>query len=213
MNHPMKRFRFTFLAVCMLLTWLGSSDLLLQLRNPQPLAIELSQLPEGPPPQEWMRITGGQLDLLQAINMSGTIEIDAFLVPLVGDAASDSPRVWVETRDPAVANLLTTYYFKLDSDQQREDYLAAHRAAFHLARAVTGMTADNLVASANQSKLLDLLSKFGIQPREDILFLSEGKSPNRWRGPLFLGIALLGIFKFIWWHKKPTSAKPNQMGK
>ena len=201
----MKRFRFTFLAVCMLLTWLGSSDLILQLRNPEPLELELSSLPQGEPPQEWLRIKGGHLDLLQAINMSGTIEIDAFLVPLVGAAGTDNERIWVETRAPEIVDLLTTYYFKLDSDVQRQEYLASHRDDFRPARTVTGMTADSLVANANRSKLLDLLGEMGIQPHENILFLSEGKTPNRWRGPLFLALALLGLFKFIGWHRKPKA--------
>ena len=198
----MKRFRFTFLAVCMLLTWLGASDLTLQLRNPEPLDIKLSELPAGPPPREWLRINGGHFDLLQAINMSGTIEVDSFLVPLVANKDSGSPRVWVETRDPAIVDLLTTYYFKLDSDQQRQDYLAAHRAEFTPPRNVTGMTADSLIANTNRTKLLDLLGKIGVQPREDVLFVSAGKSPNRWRGPLFLVLSVLGVIKFLLWHKR-----------
>ncbi len=200
----MKRFRFTFLAVCMLLTWLGSSNLILQLRNPEPLAIELGQFPADQPPQEWLRISGGHLDLLQAINMSGTIEIDAFLAPLVEKSGNVSPRIWVETRDPAMIDLLTTYYFKLDNDQQRAEYLAAHRAEFLPQKTVTGMTADSLIADSNRGKLLELLGNIGIAPREDILFLSEGKEPNRWRGPLFLALAVLGLVKFFLWHKKPS---------
>lgn len=198
----MKRFRFTFLAICLILTWLGSSDLILQLRNPEPLALELSALPEGPPPREWLSLSGGHLDLLQGINMSGTIDIDSFLIPLVKDHTDKRTRVWVETRDPAIIKRLKTYYFEIDDDKRRAAYLAAHRDEFFPQRTVTGMTADNLVANNNRTKLIELLGSMGINPPKNILFLSEGKTPNRLRGPAFIILALAGVLKFIFWSKK-----------
>lgn len=199
----MKRFRFTFLAVCLLLTWLGSNDLILQLRNPEPLVMDIEKLPAGDLPREWFTLTGGHLDLLQGINMSGTIEIDSFLIPLTADKNDPSPRVWVETRDPAVIDLLTTYYFKLDNDAARESYRNEHAQAFYPQKNVTGMTAGNLIANANRSKLTDLLSSMGVETDADIVFLSEGKEPNRYRGPIFVALSLIGLLKFILWHRKP----------
>ncbi len=197
----MKRFRFTFLAICMLLTWLGISDMILQFRNPEPLSIELSTLAPGQPQQEWLSIGGGHLDLLRGINMSGTIEIDSFLIPLVEDRITVNPRVWVETRQPEIISLLTTYYFKLDNDQKRDAYLVEHRNEFFPQMTITGMTADNLIANANRSKLLELLTSMGVETGEDILFISEGKEPNRLRGPAFLLLSLVGVLKFIFWSK------------
>ncbi|MCF6179660.1 MAG: hypothetical protein L3J63_09775 [Geopsychrobacter sp.] len=201
----MKRFRFTFLAVCLLLTWLGGSDLILQLRNPEPLSLELSQIPEGPLAREWVTITGGHLDLLKGVNMSGTIEVDSFLIPLIIDHEDLQPRIWVETRNPSISNLLTTYYFKLENDQQRADYLKKNRSEFFPTFNVTGMTADSLIADLNHGKLVELLTNMGIETRDDILFISEGKEPNRLRGPVFLLLAIIGVFKFIRWSKKPKS--------
>jgi len=200
----MKRFRFTFLAICLLLTWLGSNDLILQLRNSEPLSINLAQLPAGELPQEWLTLTGGNLDLLQGINMSGTIEIDSFLIPLTLEEGDKNPRVWVETRDPALIDRLTTYYFKLDSDKDRETYLAQNRPAFFPAKDVTGMTADNLIADANRSKLIELLGTMGVEATPDVIFLSEGKEPNRYRGPLFIVLSLIGLLKFVFWQRKPA---------
>jgi hypothetical protein len=200
----MKRFRFTFLAICMLLTWLGISDLVLQLRNPEPLAIELFELEPGQQQQEWLRISGGHLDLLKGINMSGTIEIDSFLIPYVEDSSIENPLIWIETRQPAIINLLTTYYFKLDNDQKRATYLEEHQDDFFPAMTITGMTADNLIANANRNKLLELLTSMGIETGENILFISEGKEPNRFRGPGFLLLSIIGVIKFLFWSKKPT---------
>ncbi len=200
----MKRFRFTFLAICMLLTWLGIYDLVLQLRNPEPLRVELRELSSAQPQQEWLSISGGHLDLLKGINMSGTIEIDSFLIPFVEDRSVENPRLWIETREPAIINLLTTYYFKLDNEQKRATYLKEHQDEFFPATTVTGMTADNMIADSNRDKLLELLTSVGIETGEDILFISEGKEPNRYRGPGFLLLSIIGIIRFILWSKKPS---------
>lgn len=199
----MKRFRFTFLAICLLLLWLGSNDLILQMRNLQPLKIRLDQLPMGDPPQEWLTLTGGNLDLLQGINMSGTIEIDSFLIPLTLVKGEKSPRVWVETRDPVIIDLLTTYYFKLENDKDRATYRANHSQAFFPRADITGMTADNLVADTNRSNLIDLLASMGITAEPNILFLSEGKEPNCFRGPLFITLSLIGLLRVLFWNRKP----------
>ena len=189
----------------MILTWLGSFDLILQLRNPEPLALEIYELPAGDLQQEWLSITGN-LDLLKGINMSGTIEIDSFLIPMVSDANDEQPRLWVETRKPAIIDLLTTYYFKLDDDSQRAAYLAENQEAFFPRTTITGMTADNMIANANRSKLIELLETMDIKTGDEILFLSEGKEPNRLRGPAFLILAAIGVLKFIFWHRKPKNA-------
>ena len=199
----MKRFRFTFLAICMLLTWLGINDLVVQLRNTEPMKVELYDLASAQSQQEWFSISGGHLDLLKGINMSGTIEIDSFLIPLVADRSVDNPRVWVETRQPAIINLLTTYYFKLDNDQKRAAFLEEHQDEFFPKTTITGMTADSLIADANRSKLLELLTSMGIETGEDILFISEGKEPNQFRGPGFLLLSIIGVIRVILWSKKP----------
>lgn len=198
----MKRFRFTFLAICLILTWLGSIDLILLLRNTEPLAIDISELASGPPQQEWLQINGGHLDILKGINMSGTIEIDSFLIPLVADQNEGHPRLWVETRNPDIIKLLTNYYFKLDDDKQRAAYLADNQDAFFPQITITGMTADNLIANANRNKLIELLNSMQIETSEDVLFISEGKEPGRYRGPLFLLLAMIGVLKFIFWNRK-----------
>ena len=78
----MKRFRFTLLAICLLLLWLGWNDLSLLLRNPKPQTIGLEELVRTGPPRDWLHVTGGYQDLTEAISTSGSVDLDAFLVPL-----------------------------------------------------------------------------------------------------------------------------------
>ncbi|MCW8860382.1 MAG: hypothetical protein OQK50_06465 [Deltaproteobacteria bacterium] len=206
----MKRFRITILAICLVLAWLGYSDLSVLLRNPEPLAISLAELEISGAPREWLRISDGTQDLLQAINMSGTIEIGSFLVPLKQNSNSEITKVWFETRDPVIIEALKTYYFMLDTDKQRQQFLNENIQLFYKKRPVTGMTADNLVSSSNQKKLSKLLQQMNVPVTEDTLFISEGKQPARWRGIFFVGIALVGLVKIFLISASPYGNKENE---
>lgn len=193
----LQRFRFTLLALCLLLLFLGGSDLLIHWRNLEPHRVSIDSLGEGELPGEWLTIEGGILDLTEAINMSGSIELDAFLIPLKNSREAASPSVIVETRDPRIIETLTGYYFKLDSTAEQQRYLAENPAQFYLNRPVTGMLAGGLVASANRDKLIDLARQLGMQVPEDVIFLTEGKTPTRWRGYLFSSIGLVGFIQVL----------------
>jgi len=202
----MKRFRFTLLAVCMLLLWLGWNDLSLLLHNPEPQVITLDQLTRNGPPREWLRVTGGYEDLAEAISTSGSLELEAFLVPLKSAPADPTFQVLVETRDPRIIDLLQTYYFKLDSPAAQEQFRAEHRQDFNGRRDVTGMVVGGLVASGNRDKLMSLARQLGMEVPENVIFISEGKEPASWRGFIFVALALAGLVKFaLMWKQKPAA--------
>jgi hypothetical protein len=204
----MKRFRVTLLVVCLVLGWLGYSDLSLYLRNPAPHAISIDELSTNGAPREWLSIDGGYQDLLQAINMSGTMEIDAFLVPLKSTPESDQLLVWFETRDPEIIGALKTYYFKLDQEDQRNRFVEENRQLFFGRRDLQGLTASNLIADSNQTKLEKLLTEMGVPVSERIIFISEGKQPASTRGFFFFAMALLGIGKLLFdLLRNPAAAK------
>ncbi|TYO97546.1 hypothetical protein EDC39_11086 [Geothermobacter ehrlichii] len=200
----MKRFRFTLLAVCLVLLLLGAHDIRLLLRNPAPLTISLADLERRGAPRDWLRIRDARLDLLEAISTSGTIELEAFLVPLKTVRGQQPVRVMVETRDPAVMELLRTYYFKLDSERERQEFLAKNRDAFFPQREVTGMLVGNLIATANRDKLLGLAKQVGMDVSEDVIFISEDKTPPKWRGVFFALIGLAGLIKILWPRREPS---------
>ena len=209
----MKRFRVTLLVVCLLLGWLGFNDLSLYLRNRTPQAITIEELAEQGAPREWLRVDGGYQDLQQAINMSGTMEIDSFLVPLKASAETDELLIWFETRDPHIVNTLKTYYFKMDSDQARADFLEENRRTFFAQRDLTGMAVGNLIADSNKNKLEKLLTEMGIPVSERIIFISEGKEPTIGRGLFFLAMALLGLGRLLFTLlSKPAAAAPGKSG-
>ncbi len=191
----MKRFRVTLLAVCLLLAWLGYNDLSLLLRNREPQQLSVVDLETQGPAREWLKITDGYQDLLQSINMSGTIEIDSFLVPLKRTADSPEIGVWFETRDPQIVGLLKTYYFNLNTDQERAKFLQDNEDFIYARRDVQGMTADTLVADSNREKLKELLQEMNMTVPENVVFISEGKEPASLRGIFFAAIALIGLIK------------------
>lgn len=191
----MKRFRVTLIAVCLLVGWLGYSDISVLLRNPEPLEISIFDLETTGAPREWLTINNGYQDLLQGINMSGTMEVGSFLVPLKSSIDSDDIRVWFETRDPQIIEVLKTYYFTLDTEEQRQAFLLDNQQLFSAQRQLTGMTAGNLVSDSNQKKLTQLLQQMNIPVAENTIFISEEKQPVVWRGIFFAGIAIIGLIK------------------
>ena len=193
----MKRFRVTIIAVCLILGWLGYADLRLLLRNPEPLEISIADLEITGAPREWLTIDNGYQDLLKAINMSGTMEIDSFLVPLKSSKQASNTRVWFETRDPQIIKTLKTYYFVLDTEEQQQAFVLENQTLFSAQRQLIGMTADNLVADSNQQKLTKLLQEMNIPVTENTIFISEGKQPVVWRGIFFTGIAIIGLVKVL----------------
>jgi len=206
----MKRFRFTLLAICLVLLWLGWTDASLSLRNPEPATLPLAELQREGAPREWLHVTGGYQDLQNAISTSGTVKLEAFLVPMKTSPHADTFRVLVETRDPQILDLLRTYYFKLDSPAEQQRFLTEHAEAFHARRDVTGMLITGLIASGNRDKLMTLAKQLGMQVPEDVIFISEGKEPPSWRGFLFLALALAGLVKFGMMLRRKEPATPEK---
>lgn len=193
----MKRFRFTLLAICLVLIFLGWTEISYFLRNRVPLAVTITELEQGAETREWLHITGGSLDLLGAISTSGSIELDALLIPLKSDPAAPGFQVLVETRDPALLDLFGTYHFRQDSETEQRRFLEENRERFTIRRDLTGTKVGGLIASGNRDKLVKLTEELGTPVAENVLFVSEGKEPGKWRGFFFFGVGLLGLLKVL----------------
>jgi len=207
----MKRFRITLLVVCLVLGWLGFSDLALYFRNPAPQSINIEALVRQGAPQEWLKVEGGYRDLLQAINMSGTVDITSFLVPLKRSENDDNLQIWFESRDPKVLDALKTYYFDLDTDAARAKFLEENRQLFMGRYDLSGMAVSSLIADSNRGKLKELLAKMNVPVSDQVIFISEGKVPSSLRGFFFVAMALLGLGKLLYdLIKKPRKEVSSQ---
>ena len=192
----MKRFRITLLILCLLLLWLGVNDLERQWRNPSPQSLSLQQLLDRGTSREWVTINGGYQDLLEAISTSGTLELDALLVPLKRDPHQQQIDLLFETRDPELLKLFSTYNFQLDSEQEKQLFRQKFADRIIRPHQVTGMIISGLAADNNREKLKKLATELGLAVQPEMLFVAEGENPNSWRGYLFLGAAVLGLLKF-----------------
>lgn len=196
----MKRFRFTLLAICLVLAWLGYHDITLFLRNRAPAPVSIDDLEKNGAPREWLQVEGGSLDLERAINPSGrleTFEAGPFFVPVVGTGNDAVISVVVETSRPEVVSTLKKYVLGFDTVEEQEAFIAENRTAFHPQLAITGMTASWLTSTANRDKLLQLAKEQGMPVSPEVIFVSEGKEPGKFRGFFFAVVAILGILKFI----------------
>lgn len=207
----MQRFRYTLLAVCLVLLFLGVHDLLLMMRNPEPAVVSIAALEAGDVPREWLNIEGGVWDLREAISTSGSIEIEAYLVPLRSSADPQAPiHVMVETRDPAVIKLMTEYTFSFDTDRERQAFVEANLDKFVGRHDVAGMEIGGLIASGNRDKLLTLARNLKMPVEENVIFVSEGKVPGKISGVFFTLMAILGLGKVILMIRKKAPAAAAQ---
>lgn len=194
----MNRYRFTLLAVCLVLGFLGGSDLKLLFNNPEPANVSITTLEQGEAPREWLSVTGGYWNLEQAISTSGTVDLEAFLIPL---RSSQSPagdiRVVFESRNPEMLELLQTYYFAFDSLEEQKAYLEENRDKFFGQYELTGMLVGGLIESGNRDKLLSLARELQMPIQDDVILISEGKTPEKFRGYFFSIVAVLGLLKFV----------------
>jgi hypothetical protein len=201
----MKRYRVTLLVICLVLLYLGGSDLNNLRRNYQIQPISIAEL-EGPAPsQEWLAIDGGYVNLLEAISTTGSVEVSAFLVPLKISSDAQDYRVLLETRAPAIVDALKTYHFKLENEQDQQRYVQEHQELFFGRRDVSGMVMSGLISLNNQNRLAKLERDYGIDLPENVILFSENKEPARVRGFLFVGVALLGLIKLFSRWKKPAA--------
>lgn len=200
----MKRFRFTLIAICLVLIYLGWADVDLYLRNPEPQAIPLAELERQGAPREWLTIQEAYPDFLQAISTSGSLDVDAVLLPLKRSPDAAEFRIVAETRDPKFLELFRTYYFVLETEAERAAFLIEHQAELASARSLTGVVVTGSVASGNRDKLLKLAKEIGLPVSNDVIFISEGKKIESIRGFFFLGLALLALIKILSQWKKPT---------
>ena len=200
----MKRYRVTLLVICLVLLFLGGSDLNTLRRNYQIKSISLAELESSGPPQEWLAIEGGHVNLLEAISTSGSVEVSAFLVPLKTSRDAQEYRVLLEPRAPAIVDALKTYHFKLDNEQDQRRYVEEHQELFFGRRDVSGMIMSGLISINNQNRLAKLERDYGIDLPEDVILFSENKEPAKVRGFLFVGVALLGMIKLFSRWKKPA---------
>ena len=193
----MKRFRFTLIAVCLVLLYLGGSDLLLWFNNQSAQTLSISQLEESGAPQEWLNVKAGYLDLDRAISTSGSVEMEALLIPLVTHPDQERIRVMVETRSPDLLKLFEEYHFFTDTIPEKQAFRQKHAGTFKGQREITGMLVAGLIARGNQQKLLKLAKQTGLDVADDVIFLSEGKMPGKWRGVFFTVVGLLGLVRVL----------------
>mgnify|MGYP001822734804 FL=1 len=209
----MKRFRFTLIAICLVLLYLGIDDLLLWFNNQAPQAMTISQLEASPAPQEWLKIKAGYLDLDRAISTSGSVEMEALLIPLVTHPDQQRILVMVESRAPDLLQLFQEYHFLTDTIPEKQAFRQKHAGTFKGQREITGMLVAGLIARGNQQKLLKLAKQTGLDITDDVIFLSEGKMPGKWRGVFFTVIGLLGLIRVFTQEKQKSPPERGRLEK
>lgn len=202
----MRRFRYTLIAVCLVLLFLGVTDLILWFNNQTPQAVTVETLEQTGAPREWLSVKGGYQDLDRGVSTSGSLEMEALLVPLLAHPDQEQIRIMVETRNPHLLKLFQDYHFLTDTIPDKQRFRREHSDEFKGQREVTGMLVSGVIARGNQQKLLKLAKQTGLNIADDVIFLSEGKEPEKWRGVFFTVVGLLGLFRVLTRKKQAISS-------
>lgn len=200
----LQRFRVTLVAICLVLIWLGWADVGLYLRNQTPQSIPLAELERQGAPREWLTIQEAYPDFLQSISTSGSLQIDAVLVPLKRSPDTAEFRVVAEVRDPQFLDRFRTYHLLLDTEAEKAAFLQQHAAELTGRRDLTGLVVTGTVASGNRDKLLELAKEVNLPVANDVIFISEGKQIAYIRGFFFMGLGLVALAKLILQWRKPA---------
>ncbi len=195
-------YRATLVTVCAVLGFLGGDDLWVALQNRTPHVHQNSlDVPAG---QHWLRFEGARMDLVEAINTTGTVEVQGLLAPLRLPSGG-AVKVLVETRDAARIELFKRYHFGPDTEVDRAAFREQHHAELLSVVSVQGLRMRGLVARSNHGKLRDMAKEGGLDLAPDALILVEGETPSPWRGSFFLLVALAGLTKVVLMGRRKTA--------
>lgn len=191
-RKPSARYRVTLVAVCAVLGFLGGDDLWVTLHNRAPHV--LADTLDAGPHQHWLRFEGARLDLAEAINTTGTLDVQGLLAPL--RLPSGGPvKVLVETREAGRIELFKQFHFAPATEAEKAAFRETHKDALLARVTVQGMRMRGLVARSNHRKLRDMARAGGLDLAPDALILVEGESPSPWRGLFFSLMGLAGLVK------------------
>lgn len=204
----MRRFRITLIVVCLVLLYLGGSDLWLWSKNPKPAPITIAEMEADGPSREWQTVTGGYMDLDRAISTSGSIELEALLVPLTARPDQELIHILVETRDPHLLELFKQYHFFTDTIPEKKAFRERYGQEFNAQREITGMLVSGLIVRGNQNKLLKLAKQTDMAVADNVVFLSQGKEPGTWRGLFFFLVGLLGLLRTFLYKRTGQPEEP-----
>jgi hypothetical protein len=121
--------------------------------------------------------------------------------------------VMVESRAPDLLQLFQEYHFLTDTLPEKRAFRQKHAGTFKGQREITGMLVAGLIARGNQQKLLKLAKQTGLDITDDVIFLSEGKMPGKWRGVFFTVIGLLGLIRVFTQEKQKSPPERGRLEK
>jgi hypothetical protein len=65
------------------------------------------------------------------------------------------------------------------------------------------MLVNGLIARDNRQKLLKQAKETGLEVADNVIFLSEGKAPGKWRGIFFTVVGLLALVRVVTRKQEP----------
>ena len=185
------------------------------LGNRKAVEISISDFIKQPPSGKWLKVTGGQLDTLNAVYTSGRTkggdakEIYLPVVPPGSDSSKDTIHLLLLTKDPELVQFINDSR-KFDETEATEEqaaaFLAANTARFRPLRDVEGLVQFGI---ASDGKKEDKMRKLYGNLASDAVILEDGKKPSAGQG---FGMLAAGLLLAGFLARRSTRKTPDPVG-
>lgn len=160
----------------------GIHHLYVYFANPEPVEVSIEQLISHPPRAKWVRVTGGQINLMEAVSETAFNKIDSVCVPIHPEGkGKDTISVLLLSTDPELLATAQQFHY-LD---KAENELAGFKVAIDNIHVISqkrpfeGLIQSGL--SRNDSFIFKVSKLFPNMVSKPII-IEEGKKPTILKG-------------------------------
>jgi hypothetical protein len=188
----------------------GIQNLYVYFTNPKPIEVSIEQLISNPPSAKWVRVTGGQINLIDAAASEAGFKkkIESVYVPIHPEGKKEAAvSVLLLSSDPKLLGLARQFH-SLDEGENGE--VEGLKLAMDNARVIfqnrpfegliqSGLFRDDRVIYQIRKTLPNIVT--------EPIIIEEGKKPTIFEGLgilLFAGVAMIGVLSV----PKPEVATP-----
>lgn len=174
--------------------WAGGQGLYTAVKNREPMELSCASYDDVKPNKEWLRLTGCELNVLEASYMEENGRVVELFIPArgPGEEEGDPIQVVLATKDETLTGLANEMA-KIEDEMELIQFFAEHRDRLYSTRQIEGLVRYGVnLDSGDREELMGLDENLA----SDFVIVDEGKRP-RFAGSLgFLGggfVLLLGV--------------------
>ena len=176
------------------LMWMGGQGLYTSVKNRAPMELACENYDEVKPNQEWLKLTGCELNVMESSYMEENGKITELYIPARGPGEEEGDPIYVlVATDDKELLAITNEMMNLESEEQLMSYFARNRSKLYFTRDVQGLVRYGVdLDDSDRAELAGLDDTLA----SDFVIVDDGKEPGFAKSLGFLGggiVLLLGV--------------------